>query len=362
MQEINNMGSLLQAYALKKILSNLGNSVEFLDIQRREEDYILLGDYRKKFDDESEGDAFCNKIDKFLFNRIKMKNKCLKQHEIFSHFRQEQLDVNKKSKTYDLCVIGSDEVFNCLGAGKWGFTTQLFGNVIEANEVITYAASCGFTVYDNVPLEIINRIKKAFERIKAFSARDKNTHLFISKLTNKAITDNLDPVLVYNFTRELEQTALPALPERYCIVYSYYNRIHDENEIQAILNFCKENKLTPIAIGAPQFWISDYIVCTPFQCLKIFERSSYVITDTFHGTIFSAKYAKKFAILIRESNKNKLSDLVEKLNIQEHLIDNMNNIGIKYKDFDDRTKLENIMQKEYQHTLTYLMHNTNKAT
>lgn len=31
------------------------------------------------------------------------------------------------------------KIFNCLNAGAWGFTSQLFGNVVEANNVITYA-------------------------------------------------------------------------------------------------------------------------------------------------------------------------------------------------------------------------------
>lgn len=37
MQRINNMGSLLQAYALKRLLETLENQVEFIDIKKIEQ-------------------------------------------------------------------------------------------------------------------------------------------------------------------------------------------------------------------------------------------------------------------------------------------------------------------------------------
>lgn len=47
-----------------------------------------------------------------------------------------------------------------------------------------------------------------------------------------------------------------------------------------------------ISIGAPQMWISKHMVLTPFETLVAFKHAEFVVTDTFHGTIFSAKYAK----------------------------------------------------------------------
>ena len=47
MQRINNMGSLLQAYALKRLLETLENQVEFIDIKKIDRDYQLLGDYKQ---------------------------------------------------------------------------------------------------------------------------------------------------------------------------------------------------------------------------------------------------------------------------------------------------------------------------
>lgn len=363
MQRVNNMGSLLQSYALKSILEQLGNRVEFIDIKKIDEDYAILGNTKQSFQNENEKNGLFGKIkkfDRYTVNRLKIKKKSSKQCKVFEKFRKEELDIEARSPYYDVCVIGSDEVFNCLNAGEWGFTSQLFGNVQEAKKVIIYAASCGSTSYEQVSLEIKEKIREAFNNVSAFSARDFNTHEFISKFTKKEIEDNLDPVLVYNFEREISKVKkLPSLPEKYCIVYSYYNRIHSIKEINEIKEFCKKNNLVPIAIGAPQYWLENYVECSPFQCLRIFKHAEFVITDTFHGTIFSAKYAKKFAVIIRESNRNKLLDLVDKISIQNHLIEDIEDINRVFLIEKDEETFENIVKNEKRKTISYLKKNIN---
>lgn len=361
MQRIDNMGSLLQAYALKSMIElYTNNTVEFIDIQRIEEDYNLLGDFILDFRKENERTGLIGrltKIDKYLFNRISARNREKLQCELFNLFRDKYLKLNNQSDNYDFCVIGSDEVFNCLNAGNWGFTSQLFGNVKEAKEVITYAASCGATCIEDVPENVKLRIRECFKNVKSFSVRDHNTYEFVSNLSNKVVVESFDPVLVYDFSEEIENAKMPIDFNNYCIVYSYRNRIHDKEEIREIITFCHNNHLRPIAVGAPQAWIKDFIVCDPFQCLKLFEKSSFVITDTFHGAIFSFKYAEKYAIILRDSNRNKLSDLVNKLSIQEHLISSFSELpsktGIK-KDYDI---IKKIIEEERHNTEVYLKEN-----
>ena len=333
MQRIDNMGSLLQAYALKNMIERyVKDKVEFIDILRIEDDYNLLGDFSLDFKKEVEKTGFVgrlSKIDKYLLNRIRIRAREKEQRALFEEFRNNYLELFNKSDEYDLCVIGSDEVFNCLNAGAWGFTTQLFGNVKEAKQVITYAASCGATCINDVPKKIQARIQASFGNIRNISVRDKNTYEFVTALTNKKVVENLDPVIVYDFSKEMDREEVPGNYKDYCIVYSYRNRIYRQNEIRSILNFCKNNRLHPVAVGAPQAWIKDFAVCNPFQCMKLFEKASFVITDTFHGTIFSFKYAKKFAIMLRDSNQNKLSDLVNRLMLQEHLISSFEELPSK---------------------------------
>lgn len=362
MQRVPNMGSLLQSYSLKKILESLGHEVHFIDIEKRESDDLILKNEGRRniFSEESESRGFFQKfkkIDKYTINRLRIKRRSKLQDMEFERFRKQILNISDddNEQQYDTCVIGSDEVFNCLTNDNWGFTSQLFGNVRQAERVITYAASCGSAKINDVPNRVQNAIRDAFGRVSAFSVRDNNTQIFVESLTDKKVQIHLDPVLVGNFDEEINACGKLDLPQHYCIIYSYYNRIHMKDEIQKIETFCKENNLIPVAVGAPQMWISKYPILTPFETLLAFKGADYVITDTFHGTIFAAKYAKTFATMVRSSNSNKLDDLLIRLNLTSHKITDFSELNLDGVEFKNNpAELEGMVSGELSRTRSYL--------
>ena len=147
---------------------------------------------------------------------------------------------------------------------------------------------------------------------------------------------------------------LADIPVRVELASEFRYRIHKPEEIDTIKRFCDKHNLTPIAIGSPQFWLKNYVACSPFQCLKIFQNADFVITDTFHGTIFAAKYAPKYAVLIRDSNRNKLLDLIKKIKIEKHLIENMEEIEKKFSCKKDIVGFQKIIEMERRKTRIYL--------
>lgn len=357
MQRIQNFGSLLQAYALKNMLEKNGNEVSFIDIKYIEEDNGLLDGHQLDFSNEREKSGkkqVKSKLNKYFINRVKNLLRLKKQNALFEKFRSNFLFTNEPNSYYDMAVIGSDEVFNCMNSGYWGYTSQLFGNIPEAKKVVTYAASCGSTTFNSVPKKVKNSIQSAMSNIQLMSVRDENTLDFVSHFYNRKIVKNLDPVLVYDFSQEVDRAKIPKVRNRYCIIYSYGNRIHEKNEIDAIMRFCEENNLEPITVGGPQFWVKKHILCSPFECLKLFSEADFVITDTFHGTIFSIKYAQKFAVIIRDSNRNKLNDLISTLKCREHVVDEMSDLDNIYKVRKDNDEINRILNSEYNHSLNYL--------
>lgn len=326
MQRINNFGSLLQSYSLKKILSDLGFEVAFIDIKSIQEDKIQNIKSTMEDNDVKRKNLLVNKIqkiDQYAINRIKIRHIADIQNQYFEDFRVQVLGINKnRHERYDYCIIGSDEVFNCMQPSPWGFTSRLFGNVQEADRVITYAASCGNTMYNQLSEVMRKRVEKAFKNIEGVSVRDKATKDFVSKFTNTFIYEHLDPVLIGDFEDEMISNGSNLrIKEAYCVVYSYYNRINSYNEINSIKKFCKRNNLKIVAVGAPQFWINNYYPLNPFEMLNVFKNAEFVITDTFHGSIFAYKYSRKFAVMPRKSNYNKIMDLLDRLRIKHHITD-----------------------------------------
>lgn len=356
MQRVNNFGSLLQSYALKKILESLGHRVKFIDINPNpQDDFLVQMDKDNYSYEQLPQKNLKDKMDKYLLIRINHKLKNMLQEVKFEEFRRRVLEVkeNTNNEEFDLCVIGSDEVFNCLTQSPWGFTSQLFGNVKQAREVITYAASCGTTTVEKLPESVKERIKESFKNLKAISVRDENTGRFVSALGFNDFYFHLDPVLIGDFKNELKSVKLPyGLPKRFCLVYAYFNRINSQEEIKMIQCFCKKNNLEIVSVGAPQIWIKKHIVVEPFCIFKLFKLAQFVITDTFHGTIFAAKYSSKFAIIIRESNNNKLTDLVKRLELKKHVID-QNNINFCDYEFE-RIKFKRLIQAERKKSCDYL--------
>lgn len=353
MQRVENFGSVLQAYSLKKIVESITDEkCSFMDIEKQPGDDqidIPVVDYSI----ENGKKSIRRKLDKYIINRLLKYLAYKRQIAELRTFQDTFLQLNDKSNSlFDICVIGSDEVFNCLQPSSWGYTSQLFGNVRNASKVFTYAASCGSTSCDQLSQALKVSISDALHNLSNISVRDRNTFNFVYEITNQEAAINLDPVVVGNFDDEIEKNNY-SWTGKYCILYSYYNRFHDKEEIDKILEFCKRNKLKLVSVFAPQYWIKNYVVLNPFEVLSFFKNAEFVITDTFHGTIFAAKYARKYSILVRESNKNKLMDLVNRLGISDHVINNIDDIDLIFDITDDKKVIRKIEAEELCKTKQY---------
>ncbi len=362
MQNVQNAGSLLQSYSLKKMIESMNHDVYFLPIERRVEDAKLLTDTNSFWDEYGNKKYYqkFKKIDKFFINRIWMKLKERRQCLLFDNFRKNKLGIKTDTNFYDIfdyCVIGSDEVFNCCDISPWGFTTQLFGEVKEARHVISYAASCGATKITQIPKSVRIKIYDAMKRMESISVRDNNTREFVKVISGRDSKINLDPVLLNDFSEEMKMGKMfPKIPVNYCIIYSYCNRIHSQKEIHAIIAFCNSHNLVPIAVGSPQMWIKDYIVADPFDILRLFKNARFVITDTFHGTIFSAKYYDRFAVIVRVSNQNKLQDLIYRIEIPDNQVQeiSLDELERAWNYKHDKINFETLITRERKNSLDYL--------
>ena len=106
-----------------------------------------------------------------------------------------------------------------------------------------------------------------------------------------------------------------------------------------------------------QKWIPSYETLTPFELLKAFQNAECIVTDTFHGTLFGAKFGKRIAVLIRESNQNKLEDLTQRLQIQSHVITDISQLDTVLKKELDKKKIGEILGLEREKSLKYLKEN-----
>lgn len=339
MQRIKNYGSFLQAYALKRVIESLGHEVEFVDYHV--ETPIIIDNSKNKGKIKKGLDALKGKA------KLMHKIQYIKHKKNFNNYFDilgltSEPNYNPK---LDTLVIGSDEVFNVIQANKnVGYSLELFGKDNNASKVITYAASFGNTTIEKIKkYDKSEEITKYLNSIDSISVRDQNSFSIVKKLINKEPRINLDPVLIYDY---MNSSLVPRMnvKEKYMILYAYNGRIRDE-EANYIKRIALEKNIKVYSIGGAQPYADKFIDCSPFEVLAYFKNAEFILTDTFHGSIFSIINNKPFVTLVRKSennaygNEEKLTDLLCRLQLKERMIYNINNF-------------EDTMRKEINYNLT----------
>lgn len=97
--------------------------------------------------------------------------------------------------------------------------------------------------------------------------------------------------------------------------------------------------------------------CSPFEVIAYFKNADCIVTDTFHGTIFSVITHSNFAVFVRGNgygNSEKLRDLLGKLDLKDCIIHIPEEIN-KILDRDiDYSKTDLVIKEEREKTQSYL--------
>ena len=346
MQEVKNYGSFLQAFSLKNNIEALGHECDFVNIVPGRQ----IGEFKL-----SRWHKFHLLVERLWGWDFAKRLKTI--YKFQTRFSKEFLPCLgvKKGMTaghYNVVVIGSDEVFNCAQKTWFGFAPQLYGEGLDADKVITYAASFGATTIEKLSKlrlkdEIAIMLKKNFVQL---SVRDENSKAVVEGLTGKEPEIHVDPVLIYDYTAYMPKEKRKA---DYIIVYSYPGRISDKQEIAAIKVFARKKKLRLISIGHYFPWCDDVVVPTPFEVLAYFRDAAYVVTDTFHGSVFSIKYNKKFCTIVREMNNQKLTYLLKQFGLESRIVSDLKLLEatieseINYMPVNEKIATEENRAKEY---------------
>ncbi|QQU15538.1 polysaccharide pyruvyl transferase family protein [Enterococcus casseliflavus] len=144
-------------------------------------------------------------------------------------------------------------------------------------------------------------------------------------------------------------------------MYGYSGRLN-KYENSLIREFSNNEQLEVICIGGVQDCCDKFIDCDPFELLAYFRDAEYIVTDTFHGTIFSIINKKKFTTLIRRSvgtsygNEEKLSYLLKTFGLGSRGVQEINENILREQFLKpiDYKNVNNILEIKRKETLIYL--------
>lgn len=294
-----NHGGFFQAYSTFSFLKQNGFDVEIINYKNKT--HWLL---------EYKAFLWTKNPIKLIKNIIKIRM-FKKAHQKFkmTDFSKNIKDID--TSKYDVIVVGSDIVWNY----EWKFLgndSVYFGKALKAKRLISYAPSCGAV---DLSSPIPDFVKDGLNKFNHISVRDENTALLVEKAIDKKAKIVLDPTFIYDIQGEEIE---PNEKEKYILVYAYHLR---ENEKNTIIKFAKEKRLKLISVGYSNSWCDKNIIeIGPFEWLGYFKNAEYVLTSTFHGTIFSLKYRRNFVTSTNPGIEAKIKTILETVGLSRRVI------------------------------------------
>ena len=339
-----NYGGQLQAYALQKKLEKLGyNSAQIC--------YKLETGYKNKKNIKRILKIILYplvKIRYLLKNYRWIKNRSGIDKKI-STFSQNiphtkiytAKNIKKLNDEFDTFICGSDQIWNPIG---WQDILML--SFVEKNKhKISYAASIAKNKLNNDELKFLCNNIQDFDYI---SIREPNNKEEIEKIINKEVFVMPDPTLLLNKEEWKEKVGKRMINEKYVLVYLLGENIEYRKQITKYCN--KINKkviFIPFVNRNVLEWdiknnkLKENIGVENF--LSLIYYADLVITDSFHGLVFSLIFQKEFAVLDRfkqndsKSMNSRLDNLLNEVNMKEKKCSYIDE-NYTYKALDEKQK------------------------
>lgn len=243
---------------------------------------------------------------------------------------------------YDYYVVGSDQVWNSLYVGADPLYYLKFA---EKKKRLSIAASFGHSIAIN---RYSDKMGKLLKEIRLITVRENTARTIVKELTGRECQVILDPTLLINEKEwvDIEEAPECFIPQKY--VFTYFLGDVSEKRRAYIEKFARKHGVEIVALNDTRY--KEYYSLNPAHFLYLIHRASYVITDSFHGTVFSIIYKKDFCVLKKAGCEEYMLDRITTL---------LNTFGLKQRLTDEDSIIES--KTDYSGVNTVLYEERKKA-
>lgn len=347
-----NWGAMLQCYALYKKIESLGYHVDIIDYRQAQIEH-LYGHVHKitSFNELKKillkPQWWFGFIFKAIPTRIRRKNTCLKLIGSLTYSNKTST-VRDFPQQYDTIVVGSDQVWANYCTN--GIDEAYYGEIPNCrSKFIGYAISSNIESLKENGKENLKRLCKNFSSI-AFREKEISKYLHESIGLMSEIV--LDPTLLLN-KEEWDNIIGEPLPkdESKDYILTYFLNENFDKEIlnKGIQSFAELNDCRIIELKE--------VVIPPEKFVSLIKNAKYIITSSFHVTVFSLIYNKQVWALKTNNGKDiRYINLLEMVGMGSRLIDYHEIDKISIQDIDYRKACQ-ILDKEREFSIQYLKNN-----
>lgn len=361
----NNYGGYLQAYALMTVLKGMGHDVELIYRRNNRRSLrwrrvyiikntikILIGRKHgplipnQEWEHRQRGKLMMSFVD----TQISPKTKPI--------YSTKQLYRIIHKRNYEYIVVGSDQVWNPDYGQKHVqdfFLTELSSNLPRR---ITYAASFGLSdalFTEEERIECGDAIKK----FKAISVRENSGVDLITHYgwkAQKAPMVVLDPTLLLPSEHYLSLINSQTDEDEKIFCYVLDKSITTNSIIDKVVD--RTNLRLFNIIDTEKWERSDYIMPSIESWLAGINNSKLVLTDSYHGMVFSIIMHKPFIVKVNEKRgSDRFVTMLRKLGLENRMVNDVTDVDNAIKSQIDWDSVENKLKVERLNSISFLKDN-----
>lgn len=297
----DNYGSSLQAYALQRVISELGHSCEHIDylpdqtekirnlLQSGNNPKLILDGIRKREVKSEQAGARqkSNAIPEFYRRRMKLTPPCRNAQEL-----------SDRSRQFDILLCGSDQIWNPVWMNPAYFLTFM-----TEKKKIAYAASLG--VRELPKEQKIRKIRRWTQDFEAISVREEEGADLMQKMTGKRPEVMPDPVCLLSAQEWEEIAAKPPEGDPYLLCYFVgENEQYWENVRQLQKETGLRVLVIPVTAESYRNGYERLDGAGPEEFLGAIQNAACFCTDSFHGLAFGTIFGVRMELMRRYSDSD----------------------------------------------------------
>ena len=359
---IQNYGSVLQAFALQNKIKEQGVDTRFilLDGQNRSSNKGKIGKVKKiikgvfaKLKPEENYSSY-RKIKLYL-----QRKKFAQKESKIDRFIKEHLDVRTFDsieaigptiKEDDVLLAGSDQIWSMVKGDIRPLFTFEWPGLPEGVQKMSYAASIGKTELTEMQKERYAGFLKDFQTV---SFREAQALEILGPRLNNNVRCDVDPTMLYDASFWDQYVSKRIIDEPYIFVYM----LRPDKKVIKIAREAAEAKHCRViytGLMADRFHKVDTICDAGIEdFLSYIKYAEAVITNSFHGTVFSVLFRKQFLSVKINTTSSRVENLLEKLELTQRYIENSQGVGMMSEPID-YNRVMGLLEKERSESLAYI--------
>ena len=291
---LNNYGGILQNFALQRVLDDLGYESVTFDCQCKITPWWMY---------------LCSWLKTFIFLFVPGKRRSFakrrkreKRSNFFEDFVSKNIALTIPIKSFSCCsdliddcdffIVGSDQVWRPKYAPDIGAS---FLSFLKNKDVrrISYAASFGVDCWEFSPRQtsLCAVLAKKFD---AISVREESGVRLCHDYLGVEATCVLDPTLL--LTKQVYCDVCKNVPVKENKILVCYV-LNESDEISSV---CDKVAMEQ-GLEIKKFSADAQVNLSIPEWLAMFRDASYIVTDSFHGTVFSIIFGKEFKCIYNEN-------------------------------------------------------------